>query len=154
MNAIEYLLEEHRRHRESLDLIETDESAFPEFRREFIHHVNVEEAILYPNLLKIPELESVVRLAWEEHSLCMQLIQEMDSTDVGSAAWKTKFTILKKLVLDHLEEEEDELFPKIRELASPEFLNEVREQMMFQKELTDTEEIIYPDEPGSHKLHP
>lgn len=154
MNAIDYLMEEHRRHREGLDLIETDENIFPQFRREFIHHVNVEEAILYPNLLKIPELESVVRLAWEEHSLCMQLIQEMDSADVGSPAWKTKFTILKKLVLDHLDEEEKDLFPKIRELASPEFLNDVGEQMMFQKELTGTEEIIYPDEPGSHKLHP
>lgn len=154
MNAIDYLLEEHRRHREHLDAIETDESAFPEFRREFIHHVNVEEAILYPNLLKIPELESVVRLAWEEHSLCMQLIQEMDMADTGSAAWKTKFTILKKLVLDHLDEEEDDLFPKIRELSTPEFLNEVGEQMMFQKELTATEEVIYPDRPGSHQLHP
>lgn len=62
MNAIDYLLEQHRSHREYLDLIETDESFFSEFRREFIHHVNVEEAILYPNLLKVPKLENIVRL--------------------------------------------------------------------------------------------
>lgn len=154
MNAIDYLLEEHRTHREKLDEIETDTDAFPSFREEFIHHVNMEEAILYPNLLKVPELEGVVRLAWEEHSLCMQLIQEMDSADTGSAAWTTKFTLLKKLVLDHLDEEERELFPKIRKLASEEFLQDVGEQMMVQKTFTATDEIIYPDEPGSHKLHP
>ena len=150
MNAIDYLMEEHLRHRECLDLIETEEKIFPLFKQEFIHHVNVEEAILYPNLLKIPELENIIRLVWEEHSLCMQLIQEMDAADVGSKAWKTKFIILKKLVLNHLDQEENELFPKIRDFSNTEFLNDIGEQMMFQKELTST----YPDRSRGHQLHP
>ncbi len=154
MNAINYLLEEHRTHREGLEAVETDTNAFSALRDEFIHHVNMEEVILYPNLLKVPELEAIVRLAWEEHNLCMQLIQEMDNVESGSPAWKAKFKLFKKLVLDHLDEEETELFPKIRKLASEEFLRDVGQQMIVQKTFTDTEEIIYPDDPGSHKLSP
>lgn len=154
MNAIDLLLDEHRTHRERLDEIETEREAFNEFREEFIHHVNMEEAILYPNLLKIPSLKAIVHMAWEEHSICMQLIQEMDQAKVGSPAWEAKFSVLKKLVLDHLDEEEKELFPKIKELASEEFLQDVGEQMLVQKVFTPTEEIIYPEDPGSHKLHP
>lgn len=152
MNAINYLMNDHRSHRARLDEIETNRDAFFAFRDEFIHHVNVEEAILYPNLLTMPEFESYVRRAWEEHSICMQLVQELDDVTIGSQAWNAKFSILKKLVLEHLKEEEDELFPRIKELSSEEFLQEVGDQMLIQEVTTPTEEIIYPEEPGSHVL--
>ena len=152
MDAIAYLIEDHDRHRKLLSLTEKDHSKFSELKDDFVHHVNIEEAVFYPNLLKVPELESIVREAWEEHSLCMQLIQEMDGPQISKKMWESKFAVFKKLSLSHLEHEETELFPRIRKLASEEFLLEVGHQMLIQKHAVATDDILYPDQPGMHKL--
>lgn len=152
MNAIDYLIEEHISHRNLLDNIEDDNSLYPKFRKEFIHHVNMEEVILYPGLLKVPELEMIVREAWEEHSLLMQLVQEMDELDRHDKKWISKFGAFKKLLLLHLEDEEKLIFPKVRQLAPPKILDELGKEMFIQKVSTPTEKIIYPEEPDSHKL--
>lgn len=62
------------------------DEAFNEFREEFIHHVNMEEAILYPNLLKIPSLKSIVHIASEEflHDVGEQILYPEDP---GSHKW-------------------------------------------------------------------
>lgn len=152
MDAIEKLLAEHVSHRKLMDDIEMDRSLYSTLRDEFVHHVNMEEAVFYPNLLRVPELEAIVREAWEEHSLCMQLLQEMDELELDSKMWESKYAVFKKLALTHLDEEETNLFPRVREMASKEFLLEVGKQMMIQKASTSTEEILYPEVEGSHKL--
>lgn len=152
MNAVDLLLREHDSHRKLLEEVTIANERFSVLRDEVIHHVNMEEAILYPNLLRVPELESIVREAWEEHSLCMQLIQEMDAVSNDIKAWEAKFSTFKKLLISHLDDEEERLFPRIRALASEEFLLDVGEQMLVQKASTPTDQIIYPDEPGSHKI--
>ena len=152
MDAIEYLISEHVSHRELLEKIDSKNDLYQSFRKELIHHVNMEEAVLYPNLLKVPDLEPAIREAWEEHNLCMQLIQELDDPELQPKEWLAKFTTLKKLLLIHLDDEEVQLFPKIQERASKAFLNEVYQQMIIQKTTVPTEEIIYPEEEGSHKL--
>lgn len=152
MNALAMLILEHDSHKNHLQKIQTDFSHFARLREEIIHHVNMEEAVLYPNLLRLPALDKAVREAWEEHNLIMQLIQEMDSLPEGSEKWKAKLDVLRKLLLIHIEDEEEKLFPIIKSLASEEFLCDVGEQMAVQKTFTPTEEIIYPEEEGSHKL--
>jgi iron-sulfur cluster repair protein YtfE (RIC family) len=144
MNAIDYLLLEHENHRRQLKQIDQDKSIYSSFRHELIHHVNMEEKVLYPNLLRIEQLQKVVREAWEEHTVCMQLVQELDEIRIDSKEWDAKFSTLKKILLLHLTEEEERLFPQIRQLATEEFLSEVGKQMKIQKKYTPTEEIIYP----------
>lgn len=152
MNALSLLILEHESHKKLLQEMQTDISFFTRFREEIIHHVNMEEAFFYPNLLRLSELDKIVREAWEEHNLIMQLIQEMDLLPQGSREWKAKLDVLRKLLLMHIEDEETKLFPIIKNLASEEFLCDVGEQMAVQKTFTPTEEIIYPEEEGSHKL--
>lgn len=152
MNALAFLILEHDSHKKLLRQIQDESSLFSRLREEIIHHVNMEEAVFYPNLLRLPALEKIVREAWEEHNLIMQLIQEMDNLPEGSEKWMAKLDVLGKILLMHIEEEEEKLFPKIRSLASTEFLCDVGEQMAVQKTFTPTEEIIYPEVEGSHKL--
>lgn len=152
MNALDLLVLEHERHKRLLHEVSTDPGVFSRLREEIIHHVNMEEAVFYPNLLRVQELDKTVREAWEEHNLIMQLVQEMDRLEIGITEWKAKLEVLKKLLLLHIDEEENKLFPAIRQLASEEFLSDVGEQMEVQKTFTPTEDIIYPDEEGSHKL--
>ena len=152
MNAIDYLIQEHDSHRKLLSEIERDKLLFSTLREELIHHVHMEEVILYPGLLKVPTLEKIVREAWEEHNLIMGLIQEMDDKNLPEKVWDSKFAVLKKLILIHLDDEEKQMFPQVRGLASEEILNSLGDEMIFQKVTTPTEEIIYPEIPGSHQL--
>jgi iron-sulfur cluster repair protein YtfE (RIC family) len=152
MNAINYLINDHLSHKKLLQDIDNSPQLFSALREELIHHVNVEETILYPNLLKIPKLEEEVRVAWEEHNLIMQLLQEMDDQAISKESWQSKLITLKKLILVHINDEEERLFPLIQSLASPAFLEDVGLQMSIQSQAVPTEEILYPDEPGSHKL--
>ena len=152
MNAISYLIEEHKSHRALLEKIGSDKSLFSTFREELIHHVHMEEVILYPGLLEVPELEKIVRAAWKEHNLIMGLIQEMDDETLSEKIWESKFAILKKLILLHLDEEEEKIFPLVRALASEEVLKDLGQKMIVQKIVTPTEDIIYPEVPGSHQL--
>lgn len=151
MNALEYLIQEHTTHRNLINAIPAEHQRFKELREELVHHVNVEEAIFYPNLLKVSELEPIVRVAWEEHNLIMQLIQELDQLDPEDSQWEAKFNVLSKLILTHHEDEEHKLFKEIERLASAEILDEVGQQMILQKQHTFTEEILYPKVPGSHR---
>jgi hemerythrin superfamily protein len=152
MNAIDYLIKEHQSHRARLKDIEKKTDEFPLFRDELIHHINIEESILYPNLLKLKELNITIQIAWEEHNLIMKLLQEMDSPDLSKENWTAKLMTLKKMVLHHIDDEEKNLFTKIRKLASPEFLLEVGKQMEVQERNEPTENIIYPENSGSHQL--
>lgn len=151
MNALDILINEHNNHRRLLEEVSRDPQLYPKLRADVIHHVNMEEAIFYPRLLKVKALSATVLEAWEEHNLIMQLIQELDG-DLSVEAFGAKLETLKKLLLLHIEDEESKLFSKLRSLATPEFLLEVGRQMLIQKRSTDTEEILYPEEPGSHQL--
>jgi hypothetical protein len=52
---------------------------------------------------------------------------------------------MKKLLLLHLSEEEEKIFSEIWTLASEDFLEDIGEQMIFQKGSIETEKIIYPE---------
>lgn len=153
MDALQYLILEHESHKQLLNQIPDDLTLYTSFRQELIHHVNMEEAVFYPNLLRVKELESIVREAWEEHNLIMQLLQELDDLSQNDPTWLAKFEVLKKLLLLHIDEEEKELFPKIRSRASREFLYDVGEQMEVQKTFTKPDEILYPEKDGIHKIN-
>jgi hemerythrin-like domain-containing protein len=152
MNALKYLIIDHNNHKELLALTDHNSTLYPKLRAEIVHHVNMEEAVFYPNLLRLEVLEKTVREAWEEHNLIMQLLQEMDLLEVSSKEFKAKFQVLKKLLLLHIEEEEKKLFPGIEKLASEEFLEDVGEQMQIQKESVEPLEVLYPEKEGIHKL--
>ncbi len=145
MNAIELLTADHRKHEELLGKLK-NEHLYSVFRDELIKHVHIEEEIFYPRLWEIGELKDVVTVALEEHTLCMQLLQELDNEKLPDSVRDAKIKILTELLLNHEKREETELFPLVKELASHSYLNEVGTQMRIQKKETDPEKILYPPE--------
>lgn len=147
MDALTFLLRDHERLR---DLFRRGD--YPPLRDELVKHVNVEEEVLYPALMKVPELEPVVLEAWEEHNLCMRLLQELDDMPVEENKFReAKFTTLMKMTLEHLDEEERDMFPLIKKFSNEAYLNEVGEQMRSHKRATDPDEVLYPEVPESHR---
>ncbi len=146
MNALKLLTDDHRRHEELLRP-ENIKKNYQELREELIRHVHIEEEIFYPRLFEIAEA-----LALEEHTICMQLLQELDDKDLSETAKSAKLKVLTELMLSHEKKEEEELFPQVNELASLEYLNEVGTQMRIQKKETDPEEVLYPS-PDEEKFY-
>lgn len=143
MNVLELLTRDHRKHEESLDRLGENET-YEQFRDELIRHVHVEEEVFYPRLFEIGDLKDVVAVALEEHTICMQLLQELDDGNLPETVRAAKLTILKELLLVHEKREEEELFPLVEELASMEYLDEVGKQVRIQKRVTDPEKVLYP----------
>jgi iron-sulfur cluster repair protein YtfE (RIC family) len=145
MNAVEFLIHEHRLLEEHFE-----KSDFSRCREELIKHVNLEEEIFYPRLLKSDLFQETILEAWEDHNLCMQLLQELDG-DLEEKFRQAKFSTLKKLTLEHFKEEEEKLFPTILKKASPAWLEEIGEVMKLHKPEIEADHVLYPEIPGSHR---
>ncbi|MBC7693152.1 MAG: hypothetical protein H7222_15415 [Methylotenera sp.] len=52
--------------------------------------------------------------AYEEHALCEHLISQLDALEKSDETWTAKFSALKELVEHHVEEEEGDMFKKMR----------------------------------------
>lgn len=150
MNALDLLTREHREQEQLLDeLTEARDKSerlalYEKFREELIKHVSMEEKIFYPRLKKIPGLEEKVLEALEEHNIIMQLLQELDAS-AEDKIWKAKMKVLKELTEHHVREEENSLFPQVKELASEHYLQDMGQQMKIHKKNTDHEKVLYPD---------
>ena len=153
MNAIDFLLKDHRYQEELLEELKNSstkdiarrEDLFEKFRADLIKHVNIEEEIFYPRIKKIQNLEPKVLEALEEHNIIMRLLQELDLKEADDKVWMAKISVLRELTLHHVKEEEEDLFPQVQELASEEYLEEMGTQMRYHKKTTDPEKVLYPD---------
>jgi len=89
---------------------------FDQFKVELEAHAAAEEQTLYASLLKKPETQGQARHSISEHQDAAELIKELESTDMTSGAWIQKFEKLKDEVVHHVDEEEQDVFPKARKL--------------------------------------
>ncbi len=96
---------------------------FKTLKEEFMKHAAAEEKILYPRMKEVQELRDFAFEADEEHALAKYLFNELESVEPGSEVWDAKCLVLKELIEHHVEEEEDEIFPKLKkELERDELL--------------------------------
>ena len=71
----------------------------------------------------------VVGEAYEEHAVAKYALSRLLDAKPGDETFKARVTTLKELILHHVEEEEEELFPKVEKALSAEQLNELGKQM-------------------------
>lgn len=75
-------------------------------------HTDVEETIFYPRVREEQKLRDVVNEAYEEHHMAKLLLEELVKTSIEDERWDAKLTVLKEMIEHHVEEEEQDLFPK------------------------------------------
>lgn len=151
MNALDFLKQEHDEHRRLFETAGVSGDEFETLRAELIHHVNIEETILFPRLKMIPLLRETVESAWKDHNEIMERIQELDAIS-DKLLREPLFKELKELHLAHIEEEEQVLFPRVRKLATEDYLIECGKQLLIQKNGPSEDDILYPEVPGSHEI--
>lgn len=133
MDALRLLKEDHDRFRKLFaEGEETTERArrgraklFEDLKRQLQIHERMEEDVLYPALKAHPKAKEIVLEGYEEHHIADLIVAEMSDTDPSDERWGAKFKVLKESVEHHLEEEEDDMFKKARNLFNEAELDEL-----------------------------
>ena len=98
-------------------------------------HTSIEEEIFYPEAEEVgEEAEELVGEGVEEHHVVKVLMGEIDQLDPSEDTWTSKMTVLIENVEHHAQEEEEELFPQLRETFGDEKLAEMGERLQQAKE--------------------
>jgi len=91
---------------------------FREIHQELFIHTTIEEKIFYPAFrsLGTPQAREMVGEALEEHHVVKILLEELSSMRPGDDQYDSKMKVLSENVLHHAEEEEEDMFPKMKKL--------------------------------------
>lgn len=82
---------------------------------ELIKHTTVEEEIFYPAIRAAgKEFEDMIDEAVVEHGSAKQLIADVLAMQPGDDLYDAKVKVLSELIEHHVDEEENDLFPKVR----------------------------------------
>jgi hemerythrin superfamily protein len=111
-------------------------------------HTYIENECMYPETRQLlPDLEDDVLESYEEHHVADVLCIELASMKPDDERFEAKTTVLIENVTHHIEEEEEEWFPKVREGLGRKKLQEIGERMLELKEKAPRK----PSSPGALK---
>lgn len=119
------LKSDHDRHRALLDKIENTEGAsearkeaWDEFYRDVKAHGAAEEETFYSKLISKTWGQDSARHSVHEHQKLDDLMEELREMDMSHGSWLQKFKTLRHDYEHHIEEEEEEVFTRAREVIS------------------------------------
>ncbi|GAB3596210.1 hemerythrin domain-containing protein [Angustibacter peucedani] len=79
-------------------------------------HTYIENEIMYPEVRRLlPDLEDDVLESYEEHHVADVLVFELFGMKPDAERFEAKMTVLIENVEHHMDEEEDDWFPKVRD---------------------------------------
>lgn len=93
-------------------------------------HTYLENEVMYPRVRELlPELEDDVLESYEEHHVADVLVMELVGMKPDAERFAAKTTVLIENVRHHIEEEEQEWFPQVREGLGRKQLQEIGAEM-------------------------
>lgn len=123
-DAVELLVSQHRDIDELFQRFE-DLSPRPSQKKDdlvrdiitnLVRHAEIEEQIFYPTVAaEVPDVEEAVQEDLEEHHVVEVLLWELDHMTSDGERFDAKVKVLIENVRHHVEEEEDELLPAVRD---------------------------------------
>ncbi|TCD14282.1 hemerythrin domain-containing protein [Oricola cellulosilytica] len=124
MNTIyEEIRSDHDKHREMLDKLEKTSGDSEERRKlwedfyyEVKAHAAAEEETFYAKLMERPRGQDDARHSVSEHKELDDILEELNSMGFDNPGWLTRFKTLKHDYEHHIDEEEEEIFAKAREV--------------------------------------
>jgi hemerythrin-like domain-containing protein len=142
MNVIELLKQDHQEASGLMDELETADKGsmnttrqvFTQLKDALTLHTQIEEQIFYPALEQHEETREMVGEAHTEHDEVKEMLAEMTTMSPGSDEFMDKLTELRDSVEHHVEEEENEMFPKAERVLGESRLQEMGRQMEQMKQ--------------------
>lgn len=115
------LTQDHDKHRQLIESIkatsgESDErkSLFEQFKVDAMAHAQAEEATLYVSMMEDPDVRQDAQHSVKEHADIGMLFVKMEDVDMASSGWLNSFNKLAEEYIHHIDEEEEDKFPKAR----------------------------------------
>lgn len=94
-------------------------------------HTYLENEVMYPRVREeLPDLEDDILESYEEHHVADILCAELYAMDATDERFDAKATVLMENVTHHIDEEEKDWFPKVREGLSRARLQEIGAKML------------------------
>lgn len=149
MDAITLLRDDHDKVRKLFkefegagdDAHQTKKRIVDQILEELTVHAYIEEELFYPAVkgLENPsgggeEPEELVKEAEEEHAQVKTLLAEIEGMTPEDEYFDAKVTVVIDNVRHHAEEEEEEMFPKVRDAMGRGELQELGQKMLEAKE--------------------
>jgi hemerythrin superfamily protein len=102
-------------------------------------HTYIENEVMYPRVRELlPELEDDVLESYEEHHVADVLVVELAAMTPDNERFTAKTMVLIENVTHHIEEEEQDWFPKVREGISRKQLQQIGAEMEELKKTAPT----------------
>jgi hemerythrin-like domain-containing protein len=97
-------------------------------------HTYIENEVMYPRVRQLlPDLEDDVLESYEEHHVADLLVVELAALKPTDERFTAKTTVLIENVRHHMDEEEREWFPRVREGLGRKVLQELGAEMLEAK---------------------
>ena len=135
LDPIAMLMEDHRRVEKLFAQFERAKDAkkkqalFRSIRTELELHARLEEEVFYPDVEGRQELKSEVKEAHGEHDKVKQMLREAEGLDPDSGEFDATVAGIQGAVEHHVQEEEEQMFPSVRESFSEDHLRELGQKM-------------------------
>ncbi len=122
-DAIELLLDDHKQVRQLIKQYEKihEKAAADEKQElaeqicsEFLLHADIEEQFFYPAAREALEEEDLIDEAEVEHASARDLVAQIQSMQPDDPMYDAKVKVLGEYIEHHVEEEEKEMFPKVK----------------------------------------
>ncbi|MGO4341420.1 hemerythrin domain-containing protein [Pedococcus sp. 2YAF34] len=98
-------------------------------------HTYIENEVMYPEVRRLlPNLEDDVLESYEEHHVADVLVMELAAMKPSDERFTAKTTVLIENVRHHMDEEEQDWFPKVRDGLSRTQLRDLGVQLLEAKE--------------------
>ena len=111
-------------------------------------HTYIENEVMYPEVRRLlPDLEDDVLESYEEHHVADVLVTELSAMKPSDERFDAKTTVLIENVTHHIDEEEQDWFPKVREGLGRKALQEIGTEMLAAREKAPTR----PSQPSALK---
>ncbi len=134
MDCLELLHDEHQEVKKLFRELEKAEGQqagrlWNEIRTKLTLHEELEETHFYPQLKQDERAKEIILEAYQEHHVMDLLIEEISALKPDDEQFQPKVTVLQENTEHHIEEEEGELFPKVRKIWEPAKRREVGTKM-------------------------
>lgn len=108
-------------------------------RTELLSHERSETTVVYAELRRHAETQTLAEHHDEEVAELETLIKQVDSTDIASDTWKKAFLKLADTVRHHAKEEEHDIFPKAQKAIGRDRAHDLEEQLLTVKKRVERE---------------
>ena len=133
-DAIVMLRDEHKEMRRVFREFERAKDSTPSQQRRLVdkmiklltQHTYIENEVMYPRVRKmVPDLEDDILESYEEHHVADLLVQELAILRPDDERYRAKAMVLIENVRHHMDEEENDWFPRVREALGRNQLHEL-----------------------------